>query len=112
MSLPSSSPVSPAARAAADDRSRRQQAVDHRGVGVGSVVGHFHQPPRRRGADPVECLLDRHGDSVKRAPDVSGHDGIVGGAGSLPRLVEPAHDDRVDVSVESLDSLDVVLEQL
>ena len=95
-------------RLAEDDEAGVAQPADDRGVEVGDVVGERATRVRRSDAFRRGQVLDRNRDAVKRAS-------VVRGIGS-PRVSErpPRRDgdERVQLGIEPLDSLEVELGEL
>jgi hypothetical protein len=124
MSLPASSAVSPAARAAAeppDDppgaRERSQgllvvPAIDEDRVGGGPAAPVGGNAPGRRQARDVERFLDRDGQAVQRAPRPPPGQRAIGRAGAPARGLDVAHDDRIEGRIVLLDPRQVEIEQL
>ena len=88
-----------------DHRTGCLQPLDRQRVGGRTPVAAFRISPGRRQAGDIELLLDRHRDTEQRPTrGVAAAQFQVGCRGRVARPLEIAHDNRVDLRVERLDT--------
>ena len=97
---------------AENDDAGRLQFLDRLGVVVGDIVFPGDVAPGGGRAFDVVRLLDRHGYAVQRAQIVAVRDRRIGGFGLCQGLIANVDDERIQLTVIPIHSVEVVAQQL
>jgi hypothetical protein len=97
---------------AEEHHARLFETLDRERAGVGHVGFERWIAPRGGRASNVVALLDGHGHTMQRSPDLALSERRIGSLGALSRPLAVLPYDRVELRVESIDACQEMLEHL